>query len=287
MAGRHGRHGRLPRRRESTAPGLDAPRGGVGVVELDGRHADDLAVFDIDEDGSAVRAVGEPLHYFSKTMEPMFSPTLFQEQPAQVETGRQGDFPSQGFVSGGFQAEGVGGSGEHIDHEVAVVVGQGSDSSGRARRAHLDALGALVGVLIDDARRQEGFLPAVEVLVVDPGGGAQLGPGSLEPSSAFMRSISASSASTSLMASVGQTWEQRVSVQPSSMRWAQPVHFWGTLLLLVPVDGAVGAGLHDLRMTLGLLGVDDDQTVGPAVDGAGRRAFMQGASAQCWQGRGR
>ena len=27
------------------------------------------------------------------------------------------------------------------------------------------------------------------------------------------------------MASVGQTWLQRVSVQPSSSRWAQPVHF--------------------------------------------------------------
>ena len=58
----------------------------------------------------------------------------------------------------------------------------------------------------------------------------------------------------------------------------------GDLGLLVPVDGAVGAGLDHLLVALGLLRVDDHQTVFALVDGAVGAFFMQGASSQCMQG---
>ena len=52
---RVGGDGRLPGRREGSAPGVDRPGGRVLVVELDGRDAEDPPVLDVDEDGPAVR----------------------------------------------------------------------------------------------------------------------------------------------------------------------------------------------------------------------------------------
>ena len=73
------------------------------------------------------------------------------------------------------------------------------------------------------------------------------------------------------MASVGQACAQRVVCGfqvGSSMRCAQKMHFWAQLLLFVPVDGAVGAGVDDLRVALGLLRVDHHDAVFAGVDGA-------------------
>ena len=48
---------------ELAAAGLDGPAVGIGVVQVDGDHADDLAVLHIDEHGPPGRAVGESLDF--------------------------------------------------------------------------------------------------------------------------------------------------------------------------------------------------------------------------------
>ena len=53
----------------------------------------------------------------------------------------------------------------------------------------------------------------------------------------------------------------------------------GQLLLLVPEDGAVGAGLEHIPVALGLLRVDDDDAVGPLVDLIGVLAHALGVGA--------
>ncbi len=59
---RMARHQPLARRGEVAAARMDGPGRGVGVVELDGSRAYDLAVLDVDEDRPAIRAVGEARH---------------------------------------------------------------------------------------------------------------------------------------------------------------------------------------------------------------------------------
>ena len=56
-----GRAGGLARRGEGPAPRLDGPRSGVGVVELDGGHADDPAVLHIHKQRASVGAGRESL----------------------------------------------------------------------------------------------------------------------------------------------------------------------------------------------------------------------------------
>ena len=48
------------RRAETAASRRDGPRRGIAVVELDGRHADDAPVLDVDEERPPVGAGGQP-----------------------------------------------------------------------------------------------------------------------------------------------------------------------------------------------------------------------------------